>query len=581
MSGADGLAARLAAFADDRGGHAVLSCDVFDTAVMRRLARPEDVLLLAGLRLRAAGLICLDPAAFVPLRRAAEAAARAEAEAAGRDEPTLAAIHARLAACSVVTDARAAARVEFEAERAACVAVPAVRDALAGFPGRVVFVSDTVLPGAWLAELLAGCGYPGPVVFTSADLGWSKHVGGLFPAVLERLGVDPASVVHLGDNPVSDVARARAAGLAAIHLPWTPPPPETADIAALDPLVRLAHSRRRARATPPAPAETFPPAGRFALLLIGFALFVRAEARRLGTRRVAFLARDGHLPLLLLRRLASELDATYLHVSRAAVVVAAASAEAAAARRYLEAAGFSAPGPRLLVDVGWRGSLQTALADLCDLAPGDVAGAYLGLWADALRPGLTPAVARGYLFGFGHPAALAERVREGYILFELVFSAPHGSVAGYDAVGAPVLAEEREPGAGRRAAALAAVEAAVMAEFEALDALLGGAWPEAMDPGSALHDLDGLLTRPTASDVAAVNLVPFIHGADGRENRPAVNPVPWHEWRHPRAVLRRLADAPWRSGAIRASLPGPLGAMPYADLRHRVTRLARLLRWPT
>jgi hypothetical protein len=49
----------------------------------------------------------------------------------------------------------------------------------------------------------------------------------------------------------------------------------------------------------------------------------------------------------------------------------------------------------------------------------------------------------------------------------------------------------------------------------------------------------------------------------------------------PLASLQRLATAPagapWRAGAVRASLPWPLPDMTHAGFRHRVSQLRRLL----
>ncbi len=621
---------------------------------MRRLARPEDVLLAAGVRAQAAKHVSCPPAAFLEYRMEAERFARDAAERDGRDEPRIADIYARLGDCGIVTDPAAVAAVEFAAERSACRPVAAVRAALAARDPaqRLVFASDSVWPGEWLAALLAGCGFgDGCQVFSSADYGRSKHTGRLFPAVIEALGCAAGAIVHIGDNARSDIAQAQKHGLVTVHLPWTRPAAEPAAVATLHPVVRLAHSYRRSRANPGAPAS--PLARHFALLLIGFTLFVLAEARRRGIRRIFFLARDGYLPLAVARRIAArtgeDFELTYLHASRQSMVVPAMAdrvdeladnmagsmqgqklasalaflgvedertaamlraigldpdqalagrepvrklfaaqaslvaerlaAVSHAARAYLERCGFAAPGKRLVVDVGWRGSLQVALGKVAGLPAQDVAGCYIGLWPQALRPGLAPDQAAGYLFAFGHPRPLMDTVREGYILLELLFSAPHGSVLGYSAAGEPVHAVEAEPGATLRQQALAALEADCLAEFDALDELLGGVWPEEIDPESALFALRGLLTQPTAADVAMVNSIPFIHGLNGRHTVPAVNPMPLREYLlNPRGVVRRLGNAPWRSGAVRAALPWPLPGMDYATFRDRMERVLRWLR---
>ena len=51
-------------------------------------------------------------------------------------------------------------------------------------------------------------------VFTSAELGRSK-TGGLFQAVLDRLGLHPGELFYVGDSQTRDIEPARAAGISA------------------------------------------------------------------------------------------------------------------------------------------------------------------------------------------------------------------------------------------------------------------------------------------------------------------------------------------------------------------------------
>ncbi len=563
-----------------------LSCDIFDTAVHRILARPEDVFLTVGLRAAHAGLISCHATDFAVHRQTAEHVTRREAEAAGHDEVRIEEIYDWLQQRGIVTDAARAAWLEFDTECDVCRPVLSVQQALARHdPERLVFASDSVLSGAWLARLLTRCGYgAAPRVFSSADLRRSKHTGRLFAVMVAELHCTPGEVMHVGDNKVSDVLRAREAGLAAWHLPRARGRAEPSS--APHPIVRLAGSLVQARDAAGSVEPTTGPAadgrwlaGRVAPLLIGFSLFVLQEARRRGITRLYFLARDGHLPLVILGRLlelqgdTARYTLVYLHISRASATEQA--------RDYLAASGFLAPGPRMIVDLGWRGSIQTGLAELAGLGESDLIGCYLGLWAEALRPGFGPRNAAGYLCAFGAPAPRAAILREGYILLELIFSAPHGTVLGHSEGpgAAPVHAQEAGPAGEARREAFAALQTTCLSLFEALTLLLCGAWPEAIDADSALAPLCDLLTAPALEDVRRVNAIPFIHGADGASLMAAVNPLPWHEaLRSPDRALRRLGDAPWRAGAIRAALPRFLPFMPYDVLQHRVQRIRSWIR---
>jgi hypothetical protein len=526
---------------------------------------------------------------------------------------------------------------------------------------RLVFLSDTTLPAEAVAAVLRDGGYGGAVeVLTSADIRRNKASGRLFAYALETIGVTADQVLHIGDDPVSDIRRAREQGITTWQIPRPWPPPEPESISRQDPLLRLTHSHRRSRAAAP-PSEATTLARSASLLLIGFTLFVLAEARRRGINRIFFLARDGHIPLALARRLVARsgqaVELQYLEVSRQAIAIPAlandlprlaevvgdslldrplrsalgwlgigdsvttgllrsvgidpdlrltgatgrdplrrlfaAGHDLIAARlterrdsamAYLRGVGFLEPGPRLIVDVGWRGSTQKALADLTGLPGGDVIGCYVGLLAEALSPDLNPANASGYLFGFGHPRRRADIVRDGYILLELFLSSPATTVSHYvrraDGTTGPAFATEQEPGRSIRQRAMAAIEADCLAEFDQLDSILDGNWPAELDPDAALCDLCGLLARPTRHQVAEVNQIPFIHGVDGAHNTVAVNPVPLHELVfRPGPTLHRIGNAPWRAGAVRASLPWPIPDMTYADFHHRLRRLLGLLGW--
>jgi putative hydrolase of the HAD superfamily len=71
-----------------------------------------------------------------------------------------------------------------------------------------------------LADVLARLGLSEPfaVIVTAAAVGAAKPDARPFHVALERLGADAARAVHVGDDPVTDIAGARAAGLSAILL---------------------------------------------------------------------------------------------------------------------------------------------------------------------------------------------------------------------------------------------------------------------------------------------------------------------------------------------------------------------------
>lgn len=83
---------------------------------------------------------------------------------------------------------------------------------------RVLFVSDTYHTPDFLLRLLRNIGYnvESKDIFASSVARKSKQSGDLFPHVLESVGIAPERVLHLGDHPLSDYAKALSAGVNAI-----------------------------------------------------------------------------------------------------------------------------------------------------------------------------------------------------------------------------------------------------------------------------------------------------------------------------------------------------------------------------
>lgn len=87
-------------------------------------------------------------------------------------------------------------------------------------------------PGRVLRRLLDRAGILGDfgVLSFSDEVGVRKPAAGIFEATLTRAGCPPKAAVHVGDDPVSDVAGARAAGMRALHyLPEGRAPADGAD----------------------------------------------------------------------------------------------------------------------------------------------------------------------------------------------------------------------------------------------------------------------------------------------------------------------------------------------------------------
>ncbi len=208
----------------------VLSTDLFDTVLLRdhtvegeRLARGAH---------RAAAVLGVDPDTVVRLRWTLhDAAYQAVAMERAEGDARLSAICHTMARALGFTDATDVVRAA-DVLRAAEVAVDIehlrphrsllhVFDRAARAGIRVIAVSDTQYSERDLVRILDDVVGPSAIdaIYSSADLGLTKHAGGIFDEVVRREDVPASRFVHVGDNVDADVTRARSAAWHAVHLP--------------------------------------------------------------------------------------------------------------------------------------------------------------------------------------------------------------------------------------------------------------------------------------------------------------------------------------------------------------------------
>jgi len=330
------------------GGIATLSCDVFDTFLLRRCVDPSGVYerayALSGLADTTPGAAAL----FVEHRRIAEAKARQAAQASsGSPEVTIAEIYARfpLRLFDLPSgSAEALAEAEFQAERELCFVNPEIRDLLteARNAGAMVgFISDTYWGEARLTELIEGCapGFGWDFVFASCDWGSGKSET-LFDLYIAERRLRPEATLHIGDNPGADVEAPSRHGIAAVLYPQAGHrllrilSRETTvfDQISLAGRNRQDGGLRSLRRTVAGAVPAADPAFAWGLTVLGpvFAAFDRFVAERVARLRaegrsvaVACVARDGLLPLLMWQAARDE-PVSYIEVNRRIALVAAA-----------------------------------------------------------------------------------------------------------------------------------------------------------------------------------------------------------------------------------------------------------------
>ncbi len=236
-----------------------------------------------------------------------------------------------------------------EVERQLCRPVPGVAAALADIRRlgiEVVFLSDTDRSSALLIDILRSHGIyaEGDRLLASCETGSTKSGGGLFRHTFGDLRNGGAGPVwHIGNHPWADVAMAAAGGL-------EPMPITLADATRYELAMSarptsygpaVAGAARNARLSIEAARRSGAiddhGAGVRTLgadvagqVMTAFVLWVAEQSRSEGIEHLAFLARDGELPLEVARALPADhwegRSLRYLHCSRLTWSLAAASA---------------------------------------------------------------------------------------------------------------------------------------------------------------------------------------------------------------------------------------------------------------
>jgi len=82
---------------------------------------------------------------------------------------------------------------------------------------KVIFISDMYLPSKNIDEMLKKNGYKDYLLYVSSEYGFRKHDGSLYKKVLQDLGIDAGSLLHIGDNIHSDLRSPVKLGIRAIR----------------------------------------------------------------------------------------------------------------------------------------------------------------------------------------------------------------------------------------------------------------------------------------------------------------------------------------------------------------------------
>jgi len=291
----------------------VISFDIFDTLIFRPFSDPRDIFYIVGER--------LDVPDFRALRIEAEQLARYEKKQKGQStEICLDDIYDRLSrTCGI--SAEKGAFAEVSTELLLCRANPFMKkvwDTVKDSGKRIIVTSDMYLPRKALEKLLEKtgfCGYSRLYLSNEQDCG--KWDGGLWNLIRSE---EKGAVVHIGDNPVSDVKNARRRGIAAVYYPNVNEQGNKYRPKDMSPLAGSAYSgivnsRLYTENVSPAYEYGFKCGG---ILILGYCRFIHDRAKRFGADKILFLSRDGYIVKKVYDMLFPEDKTEYVYWSRAA-----------------------------------------------------------------------------------------------------------------------------------------------------------------------------------------------------------------------------------------------------------------------
>ena len=209
-------------------------------------------------------------------------------------------------------------------------------DSLRSLKKRVIFTSDTYLPKDLIECMLRKVGAlkTGDKLYVSSDCLLSKASGKLFNYILKAENISNDEIVHVGDNPLSDIKSAKHLGIRTFHFKETKLTRYEYSMCKKDKKKAysyewqiLAGSSRVARLSSLSKGERQNilfslGADVVGPMLLGYIVWILKQVRAHKIKRLYFLSRDGQILLELSKRITEALDIKvdfrYLYGSRQA-----------------------------------------------------------------------------------------------------------------------------------------------------------------------------------------------------------------------------------------------------------------------
>lgn len=295
----------------------VVSFDVFDTLILRNISEMKSVYTLVGER--------LDCLSFQRIRLRAQGEARRHMqETYGSNEMTLEDIY-KIVERKTGIPVQTGMDAEMGVEKDICFANTYMKwafDILCSFGKKIIVVSDTYMSAEQIKELLEHCGYSGlEKVYVSSEYRCGKHSGELYRAVLEEQGF-PRKIIHVGDNPESDIIRARQKGIDAVQYTNVNTAGNRYRCDGMSQLIRSAY-RGIVNTTVHSGSNHFSVPYEFGYIyggiyILGFVNWIHQCSQLRGIDKILFLARDGYVYKKVYDMIYDDIPCEYVYWSRQA-----------------------------------------------------------------------------------------------------------------------------------------------------------------------------------------------------------------------------------------------------------------------
>lgn len=201
----------------------VISFDVFDTLLIRKIDPPEEVKkIISSL---ASEILPISPNEYLSLRDTAELQLRNNAKNMGFD--TECSIEGIIEYMLKENGWERSLKdrllsIELQVEKSHIAPLPGMKPILAKLKDgyKIIAASDTYLPMWMIKELLQQAGLADLIdtIYCSCDYKLNKGSGRLFKKIADSEGIDMSGLLHIGDNFLSDYFVPRTTGCHAILL---------------------------------------------------------------------------------------------------------------------------------------------------------------------------------------------------------------------------------------------------------------------------------------------------------------------------------------------------------------------------